>query len=173
MQQRMLFPMPGPYQQPLGNAAPKLKRTIVDHSPPELADLEKRLAKFGLSLHVERTRLSELGKMPSLRRIAEGERRCETFADLGFTRSCALHSRGTVRRQRMVYASCIEAFRHAVPMSQESLGRRLKPIRILEFGLLGLGDDGPSRSGPASQPMSRGGGHTGYRPILRMLCQLA
>lgn len=53
-----------------------------------MADLKERLAKFGLSLHEDKTRLIEFGRLPALRRQQRGERRSETFAFLGFTHYC-------------------------------------------------------------------------------------
>src|SRR5205823_3820956 len=50
-----------------------------------LVDLKDRLAKFGLALHEDKTRLIEFGRLPALRRQQRGERRLETFAFLGFT----------------------------------------------------------------------------------------
>ena len=54
-----------------------------------LGDLKDRLARFGLALHEDKTRLIEFGRLPALRRQQRGERRPETFAFLGFTRSKA------------------------------------------------------------------------------------
>ena len=53
-----------------------------------LADLKERLAKFGLSLHEDKTRLIEFGRLAGHRRQQRGERRPETFAFLGFTHYC-------------------------------------------------------------------------------------
>jgi hypothetical protein len=53
-----------------------------------VADLKERLAKFGLSLHEDKTRLIEFGRLPALSRRQRGERRPETFAFLGFTHYC-------------------------------------------------------------------------------------
>ena len=53
-----------------------------------LVDLKDRLAKFGLALHEDKTRLIEFGRLPALRRQQRGERRPETFAFLGFTHYC-------------------------------------------------------------------------------------
>jgi RNA-directed DNA polymerase len=53
-----------------------------------LADLKERLAKFGLSLHEDKTRLIEFGRLPALARRQRSERRPETFAFLGFTHYC-------------------------------------------------------------------------------------
>lgn len=53
-----------------------------------LADLRGRVAKFKLSLHEEKTRLIEFGRLPALEHRQRGERRPETFAFLGFTHYC-------------------------------------------------------------------------------------
>jgi hypothetical protein len=45
-----------------------------------LADLKERLAKFGLSLHEDKTRLIEFGRVPALAPQQRGDRRKETFA---------------------------------------------------------------------------------------------
>ncbi len=53
-----------------------------------LADLKERLAKFGLALYEDKTRLIEFVRLPALARRQRGERRPGTFAFLGFTHSC-------------------------------------------------------------------------------------
>ena len=53
-----------------------------------LADLKERLAKFGLALHEDKTRLIEFGRFAAVSREKRGERRPETFAFLGFTHYC-------------------------------------------------------------------------------------
>jgi group II intron reverse transcriptase/maturase len=53
-----------------------------------LDDLGKRLAKFGLTLHEDKTRLIEFGRLPALARRQRGLRRPGTFAFLGFTHYC-------------------------------------------------------------------------------------
>ena len=53
-----------------------------------MADLKDRLAKFGLSLHEDKTRLIAFGRLPAMARQQRGERRPETFAFLGFTHYC-------------------------------------------------------------------------------------
>ncbi len=53
-----------------------------------LADLKERLAKFGLALHEDKTRLIEFGRLPAQTRRRRGEQRPETFAFLGFTHYC-------------------------------------------------------------------------------------
>jgi group II intron reverse transcriptase/maturase len=53
-----------------------------------LAVLKERLARFGLALHEDKTRLIGFGRLPALARRRRGERRPETFAFLGFTHYC-------------------------------------------------------------------------------------
>jgi RNA-directed DNA polymerase len=53
-----------------------------------VSDLKKRLARFGLSLHEDKTRLIEFGRLPAMARRRRSERRPETFAFLGFTHYC-------------------------------------------------------------------------------------
>ena len=53
-----------------------------------LEQLRERLAKFGLELHPEKTRLIEFGRYAAKRRKEHGERRPETFNFLGFTHIC-------------------------------------------------------------------------------------
>jgi RNA-directed DNA polymerase len=53
-----------------------------------LQALKERLAKFGLALHEDKTRLIEFGRLPARARQRRGERRPETFAFLGFTHYC-------------------------------------------------------------------------------------
>jgi len=59
-----------------------------DDARKMLADLRMRLAGFGLSLHEDKTRLIEFGRLPALLRRRRGERRPGTFAFLGFTHYC-------------------------------------------------------------------------------------
>jgi len=53
-----------------------------------LRELQKRMAKFGLELHPEKTRLIEFGRFAAERRNARGEGSPETFNFLGFTHIC-------------------------------------------------------------------------------------
>ena len=53
------------------------------------ADLRDRLAKFGLELNAEKTRLIEFGRFASRNRKARGLGKPETFQFLGFTHACA------------------------------------------------------------------------------------
>lgn len=53
-----------------------------------LEALQTRFAKFGLTLHPEKTRLIEFGRYAIERRAERGEGRPETFDFLGFTHRC-------------------------------------------------------------------------------------
>jgi RNA-directed DNA polymerase len=53
-----------------------------------LASLRERFAKFGLTLHPEKTRLIEFGRFASERRRERGDGEPETFDFLGFTHRC-------------------------------------------------------------------------------------
>ena len=53
-----------------------------------LGEFRERLAKFGLELHAEKTRLIEFGKHAERVRKQRGEGKPETFTFLGFTHYC-------------------------------------------------------------------------------------
>ena len=53
-----------------------------------LSAFRERLAKFGLELHPEKTRLIEFGRFAALNRAQRGESKPETFTFLGFTHYC-------------------------------------------------------------------------------------
>jgi RNA-directed DNA polymerase len=54
-----------------------------------LVEFRERLAKFGLELHPEKTRLIEFGRYAEANRARRGEGKPETFVFLGFTHHCA------------------------------------------------------------------------------------
>lgn len=65
-------------------------------------ELQERLAKFGLEMHNEKTRLLEFGRFASANRAKRGDGKPETFDFLGFTHICARtrkKNRFTVRRK--------------------------------------------------------------------------
>jgi group II intron reverse transcriptase/maturase len=67
-----------------------------------LKQLRERLAKFGLELHPEKTRLIEFGRYAAERRKKHGKGKPETFNFLGFTHICGTsHKTGyfTVHRK--------------------------------------------------------------------------
>src|SRR5215475_8211672 len=66
-----------------------------------LVELRERLAKFGLELHPDKTRLIEFGRFAAERRARRGLGKPETFTFLGFTHVCARSKNGRfwVRRK--------------------------------------------------------------------------
>jgi len=67
-----------------------------------LEQLRERLAKFGLEMHHEKTRLIEFGRFAMANRTKRGEGKPETFDFLGFTHICATTcktKRFTIRRK--------------------------------------------------------------------------
>lgn len=68
-----------------------------------LGDLRQRLAKFGLELHADKTRLIEFGRFAAPNREHRGEGKPETFHFLGFTHICGKNKAGRfeVLRQTM------------------------------------------------------------------------
>jgi group II intron reverse transcriptase/maturase len=68
-----------------------------------LAELRERLARFGLELHPDKTRLLEFGRFADKNRRDRGDGKPETFDFLGFTHACGKTRRGkfTVLRQTM------------------------------------------------------------------------
>jgi len=111
-----------------------------------LVDLKDRLAKFGLALHEDKTRLIEFGRLPALRRQQRGERRLETFAFLGFTHYCrwtrdsrfiVKHKTQSKRLTRKLTALRQEAWRHMhAPMAEQQ--RWYASILRGHYGYYGL-----------------------------------
>jgi RNA-directed DNA polymerase len=68
-----------------------------------LAELRERVAKFGLTLHPDKTRRIEFGRLAADNRRRRGDGKPETSNFLGFTHSCGKTRRGrfTVLRQTM------------------------------------------------------------------------
>ena len=62
-----------------------------------LTDLRTRCARFGLTLHPEKTRLLEFGRCARRDRPARGEGKPATFHFLGFTHTCAITRPGSSR----------------------------------------------------------------------------
>jgi len=60
-----------------------------------LADLKARLARFGLNLHPEKTRLIEFGRSATANRRTRGLGKPETFDFLGFKHYCATRRDGS------------------------------------------------------------------------------
>jgi len=59
-----------------------------------LKEFRERLAKFGLELHPDKTRLLEFGRFAAVDRRRRGEKKPETFTFLGFVHQCGASPRG-------------------------------------------------------------------------------
>jgi group II intron reverse transcriptase/maturase len=68
-----------------------------------LTELRERFARFGLTLHPDKTRLLEFGRFAAANRRARGAGKPESFHFLGFTHSCVTTRKGgfTVLRRTM------------------------------------------------------------------------
>jgi RNA-directed DNA polymerase len=90
------------------------------------AALRDRVGEFSLTLHEEKTRLIEFGRLPSLGRERSGLRRCATFAFMGFTHYC-----GRTRDGRFVVKRQTQSKRLTKKLQelrQEARQRRHTPI---------------------------------------------
>ncbi len=79
------------------------------------ADLRDRLAKFGLELNAEKTRLIEFGRFAARNRNARGLGKPETFQFLGFTHVCAkTRKSGRFKLKRITDSKRVRAKLHAL-----------------------------------------------------------
>jgi RNA-directed DNA polymerase len=74
-----------------------------------LDGLRGRLAKFGLELHPDKTRLIEFGRHADWKRRRRGQGKPETFDFLGFTHLCARSRRGRFWVKRITIAKRMRA----------------------------------------------------------------
>src|SRR5262249_11226738 len=73
------------------------------------AELSERLAKFGLELKAEKTRLIEFGRFAAQNRAARGLGKPETFDFLGFTHICGKTRGGRFALKRKTMAKRMRA----------------------------------------------------------------
>ena len=74
-----------------------------------LEAMRERLAKFGLALHPQKTRLIEFGRHAEQRRKKQGLGRPETFDFLGFTHCCAKTRQGGFKILRLTIKKRLRA----------------------------------------------------------------
>jgi RNA-directed DNA polymerase len=92
-----------------------------------LTELRERLARFGLELHADKTRIVEFGRFAETNRRNRGAGKPGTFNFLGFTHSCGKTRKGyfTVLRQTMR-----QRWQAKLRVLKEELRRRMHtPIR--------------------------------------------
>ena len=79
-----------------------------------LAELRERFAKFGLELHLDKTRLIEFGRFAATNRKRRGQGKPETFNFLGFTHSCGKARSGKFAVWRQTMRAKVRAKLHEV-----------------------------------------------------------
>jgi len=93
------------FRERLGVRFPRATRLIVgfEHETDArrfLDEMRKRLQEFALSLHSEKTRLIEFGRVAAANRKRRGLGKPETFTFLGFTFICSKTRRGKFQIKR-------------------------------------------------------------------------
>jgi RNA-directed DNA polymerase len=96
------------------------------------ADLRDRLAKFGLELNAEKTRLIRFGRFAVQQRQERGLGKPETFSFLGFTHICAQSRKGRFKLKRITDSKRVPAKLHA--LKGELRWRRHLPIPERDAG---------------------------------------
>jgi hypothetical protein len=117
-----------------------------------LAELSERLAKFGLELHADKTRIVEFGRFAEPNRRDRGDGKPETFNFLGFTHSCGKTRKGrfTVLRQTIrqrwqgKLRSLKEQLRQRMHMPVAEQGAYLRSVLLGHFHYYGVPMNGPA-----------------------------
>jgi len=91
-----------------------------------LHDLQERLAKFGLALHPDKTRLIEFGRFAVENRRNRGQGHPETFDFLGFTHCCGTNRQGRFQVVRLTVKKRMRATLTAIRATL--LRRRHEPV---------------------------------------------
>jgi len=103
-----------------------------------LEAFRERLAKFGLELHAEKTRLIEFGWFAAQDRKQRGEGKPETFTFLGFTHYCGKRRNGafivwrvTAKKRMVAKLRAIKAeLRHRMHEAVPSVGEWLQKVTL-------------------------------------------
>lgn len=94
-----------------------------------LNEKRERLAKFGLTLHPDKTRLIEFGRFAEENRRERGQGRPETFDFLGFAHCCGKYRQGRFQVIRLTVKKRMRATLAALRETQ--LRRRNEPIPVV------------------------------------------
>ena len=94
-----------------------------------LADMQERLAKFGLTLNAKKTRLIEFGRFAARNRKRRGQRKPETFDFLGFTHCCGTDRQGRFKVVRLTVKKRMRATLDSIRV--ELMRRRHEPVSIV------------------------------------------
>jgi len=91
-----------------------------------LKAIGERLAEFGLSLNLKKTRLIEFGRYAAERRQKRGEGKPESFDFLGFTHLCSVNKKGGYFLKRVTIG---KRLRQSVKAITENLKKRMhRPV---------------------------------------------
>ena len=93
-----------------------------------LRDFQERLAKFGLEIQPEKTRLIEFGRFAQANRKRWGAGKAETFTFLGFTHYCGANSKGYFVIWRQTAAKRMRAKLQAI--KQELRRKMHEPVGV-------------------------------------------
>ena len=104
-----------------------------------LRSVKKRLAKFGLEVAEEKTKILEFGRFAARERRKQGKRKPETFEFLGFTHYCSTGKNGQFRAKRKTSG---KKFRAKVQEMKQWLRSRMQykvtdTIKLLNIKLVG------------------------------------
>lgn len=104
-----------------------------------MRSVKKRLAKFGLEVSEEKTKIIEFGRYAQSNRAKRGERKPETFEFLGFTHYCSKGKEGSFRVKRKTSK---KKLRGKVQEMKEWLRKRMhckvsETIKLMNIKLLG------------------------------------
>jgi len=94
-----------------------------------LSEMRERLAKFGLSLHPDKTRLIEFGRFAEKNHRARGQSRLGTFDFLGFTHCCGKDRQGIFQVIRLTVKKRMRATLAAI--RERLLRRRHEPVAVV------------------------------------------
>ena len=103
-----------------------------------LRDFRERLAKFGLEIHPEKTRLIAFGRFAASDCRKRGKGKPETFAFLGFTHYCGRNSKGHFVVWRRTVAKRMRAKLHAI--KQELRRKMHEPVAVVGAWLKRVAD---------------------------------
>ncbi len=79
-----------------------------------LTAMQKRLAKFGLTLNATKTRLIEFGRIAATNRKRRGQSKPETFDFLGFKHCCGIDRQGRFQVTRLTVEKRMRATLEAI-----------------------------------------------------------
>ena len=104
-----------------------------------LRSVKKRLAKFGLEVSEEKTKIIEFGRYAQRERKRRGEKKPETFDFLGFTHYCSRGIKGNYRAKRKTSS---KKYRAKIQEMKKWLRERMhckvsETIKLLNIKLVG------------------------------------